>query len=334
MPKTRINILGGQPLLDIGSYARRGPQRRTTFSRGELQQISRTVGRAPEVVVKVLSSKGSYSPAAVGKHLAYIGRYGKLDLETDEGERISGRKAGRRLIDDWNLDLIEHRRTRAIDAVEHRSKLVHKLVFSMPAGTSPDGLLAATRNFLREEFGGQHRYAFVLHTDRPQPHVHVVLKAVSQKRERLHITKNTLRSWRQEFARHLREQGIAANATDRAVRGQTHGWKRDGIFRAMQRGDSTWMRDRVETVARDLARGEKRAEPGKADLLRTRGLVDSGWRVLANQLRHHKHDDLAMRVERFASEMPPPLTEREWIARELLSRVRESRSSTPPPRTR
>jgi hypothetical protein len=31
--------------------------------------------------------------------------------------------------------------------------------------------------------------------------------------------KVTLREWRREFARHLRDQGIAANATERAVRG-------------------------------------------------------------------------------------------------------------------
>jgi hypothetical protein len=44
-----------------------------------------------------------------------------------------------------------------------RPKLVHKIVFSMPAGTPPEGLLRGARAFARETFGAQHRYAMVLH---------------------------------------------------------------------------------------------------------------------------------------------------------------------------
>ena len=43
----------------------------------------------------------------------------------------------------------------------------------------------------------------------------MVIKAVSEQGVRLNIQKATLRDWRREFARHLREQGVAANATDR-----------------------------------------------------------------------------------------------------------------------
>ena len=46
-----------------------------------------------------------------------------------------------------------------------------------------------------------------LHTDTPRPHVHVVIKAVSEQGQRLHIRKATLRDWRSEFARHLRALG-------------------------------------------------------------------------------------------------------------------------------
>jgi hypothetical protein len=60
-------------------------------------------------------------------------------------------------------------------------------------GTPTDKVLGAVRNFAREEFYGQHRYALVLHTDEPQPHVHLVLKAVSEQGVRLNIQKATLR---------------------------------------------------------------------------------------------------------------------------------------------
>jgi hypothetical protein len=50
-----------------------------------------------------------------------------------------------------------------------------------------------------------------------------VIKAVAKEGERLNIRKATLRRWRAAFARQLRAQGVAANATARAVRGQSEG---------------------------------------------------------------------------------------------------------------
>lgn len=87
----------------------------------------------------------------------------------------------------------------------------------MPAGTLPEKLLVAVRNFAQEEFA-RHRYALGLHTDEPHPHVLGIVKAVSEQGVRLNIRKETLRGWREEFTRHLRAQGVQANATRRAVR--------------------------------------------------------------------------------------------------------------------
>jgi len=148
----------------------------------EVALIARTVRQAPEVMVKVLT-RGSSDVGGVARHFGYLGRYGELALETDEGEQLSGRTIGKELLDRWDLDLDEHRR--GADVSENRGRqaprLVHKLLFSMPAGTPPDAVLKAARNFLREEFGLKHRYAFVLHTDEPHPHVHAVVKASCQR---------------------------------------------------------------------------------------------------------------------------------------------------------
>ena len=121
---------------------------------------------------------------------------------------------------------------------------------------SPAGLLAASQSFAREHFALKHRYAMVLHTDQPHPHVHLVVKAMSEDGVRLNIRKATLREWRREFARHLREHGIEANATDRAIRGVTEPRKLDGIYRSMRdrKRFSTHMQRRVESVAADLGR--------------------------------------------------------------------------------
>src|SRR6202162_1654048 len=244
MPKRLIDAGGARPLLDIASYARRGPGRRDHLSHDEIELITRTVRRTPEVMVKVLS-RGGQGLKAVGRHLGYLNRGGELEIETDDGERLLGQGVEKDLLEDWDLDLEEHRRKADLESRSARPppKLVHKLMFSMPAGTPPDKVLSAVKNFAREEFGLTHRYAMVLHTDEPHPHVHVVVKATSEQGVRLHIRKATLREWRTEFARHLRALGIAANATERAVRGESRTHKTDAIYRATLRGDSTHIRN-------------------------------------------------------------------------------------------
>src|SRR3984893_2386086 len=151
-----------------------------------------------------------------------------------------GTAPGLRLLEDWDLDLEEHRKETKLASVSGRApKLVHKIMLSMPPGTPAKGVLESARNFAREEFALKHRYALVLHTDEPHPHVHLVVKAVSEQGVRLNISPVTLREWRREFARHLGDQGIAANATERAVRGEIRTRKIDGIYRATLRGDSS-----------------------------------------------------------------------------------------------
>ncbi len=150
-------------------------------------------------------------------------------------------------------------------------------MLSMPPGTPPDKLQAAVRNLAREEFALKHRYIMVLHIDEPHPHVHLVVKAVSEQGVRLNIRKATLRDWRKEFARHLREQGVAANATERVVRGETRTPKKDGIYRAMRRGDSSHMRERVREAAAVMGIGRGHEESGKSKLIATRTEVVKGW---------------------------------------------------------
>jgi hypothetical protein len=94
--------------------------------------------------------------------------------------------------------------------------------------------LAAVRNFARAKFADRHRYALALHTDEPHPHVHMVLKAMTEGWEyHLNIRKPTLRDWRNEFARYLRAQGVAAKATRRGVHRNTRPGSLRGIFRSV-----------------------------------------------------------------------------------------------------
>jgi len=280
-------------------------------------------------MVKVLS-KDSNNLRSVARHLNYIGRGGRLELETDDGEHVQGRHAGQGLVEAWDLDLDQDRRDLELAACNGRApKLVHKIMLSMPPGTSAKGVLAASRNFAREEFALKHRYALVLHTDEPHPHVHLVVKAMSEQGQRLNIRKATLRYWRQEFARHLRDQGIAANATECAVRGVSRTHKRDGIYRAALRGDSTHIRAHKETVASELLEGALRDEPGRAKLIETRRQVNRGWRAATGMLIAQGDHDLAAHVRRFVAQMPPAITEKERLAAELQVRLRPAPERTP-----
>jgi hypothetical protein len=331
MPR-RLFDLGAKPLLDIASYARHGSSRRDHLSQDEIELISRTVRRTPEVMVKVLS-RGGQDLKSISRHLGYLNRGGELEIETDDGQLLSGKGVEKELLEDWDLDLEEHRPKADLESRSYRPppKLAHKLMFSMPAGTPPDKVLAAVKNFAREEFGIKHRYAMVLHTDEPHPHVHVVIKAISEQGVRLHIRKATLREWRREFARHLRALGVSANATDRGVRGENRSPKLDGIYRAEQRGESRHIRARAEAVAAELLKGNLKVEAGKAKLLETRREVERGWWAVSDILVAEGRPELAAQVRRFSAQMPPPWTDRESIAEALRRHTREMRTRDEPP---
>ena len=104
MSKRRLNLpsSGGLAELDLVSYGRRGRHTPLQFSHAQLEQIGRTVRGVPEVMVKV--SGGGKSSDAVKAHLGYIDRHGKLEVHTDEGERLQGKGVAEHLVDDWHLD--------------------------------------------------------------------------------------------------------------------------------------------------------------------------------------------------------------------------------------
>ncbi len=315
-----------RPLLDVTSYGRRGPSSQAKLSPAEIDHIRRTVSRTPEVMVKVLT-RGGQDLRAVPRHMSYLDRGGELAFETDDGLLRSGGDETSELLEDWDLDLEDVRRSADLSAGQGRQlpKLVHKLLFSMPPGTPPQKVLGAARNFAREEFALQHRYAFVLHTDEPHPHVHMVVKAVSEQGIRLNIKKATLRHWRSEFARHLRELGVPANATERAVRGQNQKSKKDGIYRASRRGESTFMRRRAEQVVAELRSRRIIEEPSKR-VLETRRHVKSGWDAVTRILGREGHADLARISEEYQQRLKPPLTDRELTAAAIVEEFKRQRS--------
>jgi hypothetical protein len=311
--------IGGdrQPALDLVSYGRRGPSRPERFAAEQVAQIARTVRRAPEVMVKV--SGGGNSLGAVAAHFRYITRKGALELETDDGERVTGHGVRRNLVDDWDLaiDLAIDRWDRMIGGRRaSTAKLVHNVVLSMPAGTSPQRLLAASREFAREEFALQHRYALVLHTDQDHPHVHLVVSAHKREGGRLNVRKADLRRWREQFARQLRRQGVEANASPAQIRGRLSEHARDGAYWAAQRGA--------------LRPGSAHHHRGKLEpaslgrIVDTAERVQGDWFATGRTLHAQGLRELALEVEQFRRNLRIPITRYERDAAAI--RTHDNRS--------
>jgi hypothetical protein len=317
MPRPLIE-LPGKPLLEIASYARQGPSSNTRLTPMEIERIARTVARAPEVVVKV--SGGAKSLRGALAHVRYIDRQGRLEIETEPGRATDSPYSALPLFADWDLDVADAEARSPYRGTPGRrpSKILHNVVLSMPAGTPAEKVLAASRAFAREQFALKHRYAMVLHTDQDHPHVHLVIKAMSEDGRRLNIRKATLREWRREFARQLRAEGVAANATERAVRGETRKSLHDGIYRAALRGESRHVQRRVLHIATQLRSGGLDAESGKAELVATREAVVRGWHAVAESLFMSGEGRLAEKIWKFIGGMPPPATDHELIASRLL----------------
>ena len=312
--------------IDLVSYGRRGAGRPESFTHDQIAQIARTVRGAPEVMVEV--SGGANTTEGVAAHFGYIGRRGELEIETDDGELLIGKEVGAKLIDDWDLDLDELRDNWASmeRGGRRKPKLVHNIILSMPSNTPPNRLLAASRDFAREEFALKHRYAMVLHTDQAHPHVHLVVSAHDREDGRLNIRKADLRRWREQFARHLRDHGVEANATPAQLRGRLSNHQKDGIYRAAQRGESRVEWERERRTIQAAKAGMAHQVPGLGRIVQTAEAVQHDWLMTSAELESQGLGRLAADVEGFRQSLNVPLTRQERV----VAAIRRDRIARPP----
>ncbi len=184
---------------------------RASYVRGA---IERTLRRSPEVMVKITSKQeAGRGMARIRPHLEYISRNGKLALEDQDGNTISG----------WaELKDLEHEWKHAglgIPETSSRREAIN-VIFSMASGTDAQILKEAVKSVAQSEFSG-HRYALAVHDDTNHTHVHLCLQAKNQTGKYLNPRKADLGRWRESFAQQLRNRGIDANATPRKTRGIT-----------------------------------------------------------------------------------------------------------------
>jgi len=279
-----------------------------------MARLSRIALKAPEVMVKVSgTTKGSQH---LSSHLDYITRNGKLEGENEFGQPISGRQDVKALHKDWLADGSSRRRN---------SRESINMVLSMPAGTPPASVLAASRAFAEKTFADNHQYLLVQHTDTKHPHCHLTIKALGIDGKRLNPRKADLQEWREQFAGELRTRGVVAEATPRFIRGVTKKATKQPILHMVKKGRSLVLRQQIKEAIEDLRADRSSEKPWKAALHDRREGVVSAWSDISQELQKGGDTKLASIVSRFINDFPDISTRRDDMQKQAVDRIKGGR---------
>lgn len=294
---------------------------------GVRARLARIAARTPEVMVKVTGR--TRDPAHLAAHLSYITRNGQLAADGRDGLSIEGRDEILDVARAWSAEALMDSRRRV------NTPMSIAIILSMPAGTDAIRLRDAARAFASEMFDDRFEYVLALHTDTAHPHVHLTLNTLGSEGERLNPRKADLESWRQAFARCLRERSVAAEATPRRARGVTRKSERGAMRRLRERHQSG--QGGVGRVAaakiRDAAQWAfgQCADAGDWDrrLVERQAKVRRSYLAQAKLLQTSERADdreLGRSVEAFVRSMAPPDTERLALARALRAANERARA--------
>lgn len=233
------------------------------------QTLQHIAQKTPQAIVKFTG--GGKGAKGISAHLTYISRHGQLALEDQDGQRLGGKGSAKDVVETWTYGPsgLPH---------EGRFREAFNIVLSSPQGTDPQSLLQAARDFAQEEFGGRHDYVMALHepktdpskTKSENPHVHLVVKVRANDGKRLNPRKADLHGYRQSYARHLRNNGIAAIAVKRQALFNAQKGEKQSIYQIKKRGEKTRNSATELTQAKALARAlenEARAKEIYADVV-------------------------------------------------------------------
>ena len=243
-------------------------------------RIACTLRRTPEVMVKITNKAASaQGMGAVRRHLRYISRNGRIELEDQDGDRIAGVEALRDLTKTWQLG------GWGIPETSTRRE-VFNILLSMPPGTDRPAVRDAVRDFAELEFGDGRAYVFAAHDDEAHPHVHLSVQVRGPDGRRLNPRHKDLQRWRECFAEQLREHGVDANATPRRARGVTQRYPKPAVVHMIERGETPRRWTPLPTDA----------QPDAGWV--ARGSVFAAWREIAYAMaKSRAHEDRAMAVE-------------------------------------
>ena len=249
-----------------------------------LRNLVAAAKKHPEVMVKIPKrlSQNSKGMRGIRNHLDYVSRNGEIAVETDGGEILHGKKDVNRLIHHWQQHF----------GIQNESKYREALniVLSMPAGTPPEAVKNAAREFAAEQFPNN-QYAFALHHEAeregepPHPHVHLCVLMQNDMGERLNPRKNDLFEWRVRFAEKLRDEGVQCAATKRPQRGKTQKAENSIVRAVKQRGvQPKRITQRNRQVAQAFRNRSEPAHPYLDKAVRTRDTLADEYAQIARAL--------------------------------------------------
>lgn len=209
------------------------------------ETLERTGRQTPQTVVKI-TGRVHGSDGVLGSFI-YVSRLSMADqeplpLETSEGKLLTRADDMMQLAREWHQwEMSDESRRKGATALS--------MVFSMPPGTDAAKVHDAVREFAEQDMADR-RWAMVLHTDEPHPHVHLIVAARDDNGRRFNPNRQFLSHSRERFAENLRARGIDADATWRAARGFPA--KRESIAaqKMRDRGEEPAETDRTNAIRR------------------------------------------------------------------------------------
>ncbi len=241
------------------------------------RQLNQNANRTPEAVMKVTGKQGSAQHLRA--NLAYIGREERdqdqhVELEDERGQRVEGKAGIRQLANEWS----EHNEK---GGDRRKGAVSRSMVLSSPRGSDPQKVLEAAREWAHKELGDR-RWVMALHTDTPNPHVHITYAIRDNNLVRSYPDREGLAKQREAWARELRAKGIEVIATPRQARGvveekeSTAQRRQKDDGKAADRSTSRYLRymaaqrDKVIDVFRSaLADLKQSAEPDAPDIAKS-----------------------------------------------------------------
>lgn len=183
----------------------------------------------PQAVVRVVPRGGARTAAQIRDQWRYLSRKGQVQLQ--HSERHFGIFLPVERIAEIASSWVEQTGKRADSIkVDNDQELTTHIVVSFPEGTDIEKAFAAGRTWAEETFGagansGTFDYLTACHSDRPHPHVHLVVNRRALEGHWLKISRRhpllNYERMRATLAEVARRYGIEIDATSRVERGIT-----------------------------------------------------------------------------------------------------------------
>lgn len=193
----------------------------TVYSRKRLEHF---VAGKTQVIFKLSSYRKTAGD--LKNHIDYISRNGKVPLEDQNGNPVSGKSQRDALAEHWHDIEITKAKARAKYLGQERNTFTYprvaaSLVLSMPAGTDREKCATAVRQYCRETFADNgFEYLLAVHNDTAHPHAHVVLRLRNiENNRKLNPGKEELKRWREILQEKMAEHGLDVAATPTRLRG-------------------------------------------------------------------------------------------------------------------